>query len=132
MAKKLAKKVKPVSVSGYFHDLIIVGRDAKPSAMTAKRIAIIGKPMILQTMIAINENIPQIKSNLFNFQKLFGLIKEIVKTINGRNPDKKIRVVAQISAPAERAAPVPMSGATDHINQLMRLGFDFPLMVSRI
>ncbi len=59
------------------------------------------------------------------------LKKEAARTINGKKPARKIRIVTHMSAPAEIAAPVPINGASAHIDQEIRLGLVFPETVSR-
>lgn len=59
-------------------------------------------------------------------------MKEAKKIKSGINPAIKIRTVAQISAPAEIAAAVPISGASAHIEKETLFGLVVPLSVSRI
>lgn len=65
---KLAIYVTPVSVSGSFHALRIVGSVANPSPSAANKIANVGEDAKIQIMIAKSEQAPQRKSNVVNFQ----------------------------------------------------------------
>ena len=59
-------------------------------------------------------------------------MNDAIKTSKGRKPARKIRTVAQISACADSAAAVPISGASAHIDHETRFGLVLPVKVSRI
>ncbi len=77
------KNASEFSVSGSFQDLTIVGRDASPSAIIAKRIASIASFVIIQAIIPNTENDPHIMSNLHNFHSDFLLKNEATNINNG-------------------------------------------------
>jgi hypothetical protein len=122
----------PVSVSGNLHAFTMVGIAANPSPTADSNIAVFGESTAPQMINASSEKPPQTKSKIVSFQKLLRLKKDDIITSNGRNPARKMRVVAHISAPEAMAAAVPIKGASAHIDQDTRFGVVFPETVSRI
>lgn len=115
----------PDSVSGCFHDFMIVGIPANASLIIAKIIATIGSFVIPQSISAKIEHRPQMKSKGSSFQYDLGFTKELMKIKNGTNPEMKTGSTAQLT-PSDKAATTAIIGAIDHINQVTRLGFVLP------
>ena len=81
-----------LSVPGNLNDFTKVGKAANPSAVIEKIIAKLGFFVInhkITPMIAIA---PQTKSKRLSSQYAFLFNREATKTMNGPNPDVKVRI----------------------------------------
>ncbi len=103
----------------------MVGTAANPSLTIANIIATSGLLVTYQSTSATAESAPQSKSKEVCFQYASLLRKDEMKIRNGQNPDINTGNTAQ-PTPSETAADVAMNGATDHMNQVTRLGLVSP------